>query len=79
MVAPVNNLLHSLFSRVDVMLSEKTVSSSDYHYAYRAYVETLLNFGTNTKQGELTMSFWHKDTSGHFNDLTAENVGFTTR
>ena len=53
--------------------------SSAYHYAHRAYIETLLNFGTDTKQGELTASFWHEDTAGHFDDLTADNVGFTTR
>ena len=49
-VAPVNNTLHSMFSKVDVMLNGKTVCSSDYHYAHRAYVETLLNFGPDTKK-----------------------------
>ena len=78
-VTPVNKLLHSLFSKVDVMLNGKTVCSSDYHYAHRAYVETLLNFRPDTKKGELTASFWHEDTAGHFDDLTADNVGFTTR
>ena len=49
-VAPVNNTLHSLFSKVDVMLNGKTVCSSDYHYVHRADVETLLNFGTDAKK-----------------------------
>ena len=68
-----------MFSKVDVMLNGKTVCSSDYHYAHRAYVETLLNFGTDTKKGELTASFWHEDTAANFDLLTDENVGFTTR
>ena len=31
------------------------------------------------KKGELTASLWHEDTPGHFEDLNAENAGFTTR
>ena len=57
LVAPINNLLHSLFNKIDVMLNGKTVCSSDYHYAHRAYVETLLNFGRDTKKGELMAAF----------------------
>ena len=79
LVAPVNNLLHSMFNKVDVILNGKTVCSSDYHYAHRAYVETLLSFGSDTKQGELSASFWHEDTPGHFDALNANNVGFNTR
>ena len=77
-IAHVNNLLHSMFAKVDVMLNGKTVCSSDYHYAHRAYIETLLNFGTDTKKGELTAAFWHEDTAGHFEDLANANVGFST-
>ena len=68
-VAPVNTLLHSMFVKVDMMLNRKTVCSSDYHYAHRAYVETFLNFVTNTKKGELTAAFWHEDTAGHFEEF----------
>ena len=67
-----------MFAKVDVMLNGKTVCSSDYHYAHRAYVETLLNFGTDTKKGELTAAFWHEDTAGHFEELVDANVGFAT-
>ena len=49
-VAPVSNLLHNMFAKVDVMLNGKTVCSSDYHYAHRVYVKSLLNFGTDTKK-----------------------------
>ena len=79
MVAPVNNILHSMFSKVDVLLNGKTVCSSDHHYAHRAYLESLLNFGPDTKNGELSASLWHEDTPEHFEALNAENAGFTTR
>ena len=53
--------------------------SSDYHYAHRAYVETLLNFGWDTKHGELTACFWHEDTPGRFEELAEANRGFAVR
>ncbi|XP_043279446.1 uncharacterized protein F54H12.2-like [Venturia canescens] len=42
-VGPVNNLLHSMFSQIDVFLNQKLVSPPNNAYAYRAYIETLLN------------------------------------
>ena len=49
-VVLVNNCLQSMFVKVDVMLNRKTVCYSDYHYTQRADVETLLNFGADTKK-----------------------------
>ena len=44
-VGIVNNFLHSLFKQVDVFLKEKQVTQATGTYAYRAYLETLLNYG----------------------------------
>ena len=60
-VAPVNLLLHSLFQQLDVSLNGKLVSSSTNTYAYRAYIETLLNYGKAAKETQLTSSLWYKD------------------
>ena len=49
-IGPVNLLMHSLFSQVDVALNDKLVSSSTNTYAYRAYLETLLNYGKEAKE-----------------------------
>ena len=43
-VAPVNNFLHSLFRQVDVYLNGKQVTPAMGTYAYRSYIETLLNY-----------------------------------
>jgi hypothetical protein len=43
-VGVVNNFLHSLFKQVDVFLKEKQVTQATSTYAYRAYLETLLNY-----------------------------------
>ncbi|KAH9642904.1 hypothetical protein HF086_003503 [Spodoptera exigua] len=63
-VAPVNNWLHSLFSQLDVYLNQKLVSPPNNTYAYRAYMETLLNYAPAAKQSHLTCSLWYDDTAG---------------
>ena len=45
-VGQVNNWLHSRFSQVDVYLNGTLVTPSINRYAYRAYIETLLSYGT---------------------------------
>lgn len=61
---PVNNLLHSLFNQVDVSFNQKTVSTCGNTYAYRSYIETLLNYGSDAKESHLTSALWYNDTSG---------------
>ena len=81
-VGPVNLLLHSLFSQVDVQLNDKLVTSSANTYAYRAYLETLLNYGRPAKESQLTASLWYKDTAAHMdnrNVMDGENKGLVNR
>ncbi|KAI0238686.1 hypothetical protein LSAT2_010570, partial [Lamellibrachia satsuma] len=61
-VSPVNNWLHSLFSQVDVYLNGTLVTPSTNTYAYRAYIEMLLSYGTDAKGTQLMSQLWHKDT-----------------
>ena len=49
-VGVVNNFLHSLFKQVDVFLKEKQVTQATGTYSYRAYLETLLNYGPAAKK-----------------------------
>ena len=44
-VAPVNLMLHSLFSQVNVLLNERFISDSSNTYPFKAYIETLLTHG----------------------------------
>ena len=83
-VGPVNNWLHSLFSQVDVYLNATLVTSSSNTYAYRAYIETLLSYGPDTKSTQLTNQLWYKDKASRMNavELAAgpdPNHGFVTR
>ena len=54
----VNNFLHSLFKQVDVFLKEKQVTQATGTYAYRAYLETLLNYGLAAKESQLTSAMF---------------------
>ena len=63
-VGVMNNLLDSLFKQVDVFLKEKQVTQATGTYAYRAYLETLLNYGPAAKKSQLTASLYYKDKAG---------------
>ena len=67
LVAPVNNFLHSMFSQIDVSLNQKAVSPSTNGYNYRAYIETLLNYGSDAKKSHLTCGLWYPD-DAHYMD-----------
>ena len=61
-VAPVNNFLHSLFKQVDVYLNGKQVTPAMGTYAYRTYMETLLNYDVSAKKSQFTSALYYKDT-----------------
>jgi hypothetical protein len=76
-VGPVNNFLHSLFSQVDVSLNGTLITSSTNTYAYRAYIETLLSYGSDAKSSQLTSALFYKDEAGKMdkpNPLAANAV-----
>lgn len=56
-VGPVNLLLQSLFSQVDVSMQNKPINSSEAHYQYLSMLNTLLNFGTDAKSSQLIHSY----------------------
>ena len=80
-VAPVNLMLHSLFSQVSVLLNEKLISGSSNTYPFKAYMETLLTHGNGIKTSELTAGLFYKDTAGQMEvaDPTGANTGLKER
>ena len=67
-VAPVNNFLHSLFKQVDVYLNGKQVTPAMGTYAYRAYIETLLNYDVSAKESQFSSALYYKDTATHMDE-----------
>ena len=82
-VGPVNLLLHSLFSQVDISLNGTQITSSTNTYPYRAMFETLLSYGGDAKESQLTASLFYKDVAGRMDFVNfAEahrNAGLTKR
>ena len=60
-VFPVNYIHAACFKTVEVLIGNKSCSSNDTLYPYRAYFETLLSYGKNTKEEQLAVSMFYKD------------------
>lgn len=58
-VGPVNNWLHSMISQVDLYVNQNLVSPQNNLYAYRSYIETLLNYDHGAKTSHLTVALWY--------------------
>jgi len=48
-VAPVCNMLSSLFETVSLRINDVLITSSGSHYGYKDYIQTLLNSPTDAK------------------------------
>lgn len=61
----VNNILHSIIQQVTISLNGKNISTPDHNYAYRAYIESLLNFGNDASKTHLEMCGWISDSKAN--------------
>ena len=75
----VNNTMHSLFSQIDCSLNQTPVSPPNNSYPYRAYIETLLNYGPAAKNSHLSSVLWFSDTANKMDDTDLENEGLVAR
>ena len=76
-IAPVNNVLHSLWESIDVSLNHQSVAANDRHYAIKAMVLDELNFSEDSKGTWLrTQGYWEDAYTGQAETLT---VGAFTR
>ena len=75
-VGSINLLGKTFFERIIVKIQGKEVYNSGSLYAYQAYIETLLNYGWESKNGELQLGLYHKDTKL---DTVTGNTGYKKR
>jgi len=62
LVTCTNLPLHSCFNQVDVLLQQQLVSSTGSQtYAYKAYIETMLEYGSDAKNSQLHAQGYEKD------------------
>ena len=71
--AGVNNLLHSLFSQCTISLNDTQITQASELYCCRAYLETLLTYGTDPAESHLRMAFWEQD-GGTSRPVTVRNL-----
>lgn len=75
----VNNLLHSLFRQVSIYMNGVPISQTNMDYAYRAYLENLLNYGADASSTHLDSVLWMLD-EGDVDTLDKnKNKGFNAR
>lgn len=72
-----NNFFHSLFSQLDVYFNSNLISSSNNAYAYRAYIESLLSYGSDYNKSKATCSLFYLDSSN--GGPCEQNVGYKKR
>ena len=65
-IGVVNNLMHSIFSQVQILVNNVEVENSNSHYGYRCYLENLLCYGKEAKETFLATEGFSKDTAGNF-------------
>ena len=72
------NFLHMLWSQCDLYLNDMLVTQSGNNYPCRSYLETLLSFGKDAKDSQLSSVLWYQNTAGAFNTPGANNADYTT-
>ena len=72
-VGPINNFAHSLFRKIDLSIGkglQKTlVEVGSSHYAYKAYLLNLLNYGDDAKESWMQSGLFYKDHSEQFDNV----------
>ena len=74
MVTPVNLWMQSLFNQVDVYFQQKLVSSSGTNYAYKAYMDVLLNFSEDAETSQMQTQLFYKDSAGAFDQTKINEI-----
>ena len=69
--APIDFILHSMWSSVDIKLNNNLISESGTNYMYKALLEALLKYDDNTKRIQLDNEGFSGD-SGDFSQTNPE-------
>ncbi|XP_066480774.1 uncharacterized protein F54H12.2-like [Tiliqua scincoides] len=80
-VGLVNYPIAAIFSQLDVTLGDRLISQSNNCYPFRAFIESILNFGGETLSTQFSAGLFYKDTPGEHEStgLDGDNQGFIRR
>jgi hypothetical protein len=76
-----NNLPHSLFSSVGVLLNGKPITLHKTNYHFKVCIEKVLNYGADASETHLVSSFWFLDSATADRSLSTDkaNKGYDSR
>lgn len=74
---PAPNMFHTMIKQPSVWLNGQLVTDQTDTYPYKAYLETLLNYGKNASETLLKPSGWYKATD-YPNPITANKMDSVT-
>ena len=81
-VALANIPLQTLWRQVDVEIQQQLISSSGTSYPYKAYLDVLLNYGSDAKSTQFQSQLFHRDISESMDEAypdTGSNTGLAIR
>ncbi|XP_069092704.1 uncharacterized protein F54H12.2-like [Pleurodeles waltl] len=80
-VAPIHYPVATMFNQVGINLGDRLITQSDNMYAYRAYIESILNYSCESLDTQLSAGLFYKDTQAHFEYMALDggNNGFKKR
>ena len=74
-VGPVNNIFHSLWSKVTVKINDVEIGdSTSCWYAYKAYLENHLSYSKSAKEKILSYKGYLLDTAEKFDDVGSSSA-----
>lgn len=72
-VTPINYILNSMFTQVDVMLQDKLITVSNGMHGYKSFAEVLLNYGREAKNTWLKAGGYVEDDFNHADSLSPKD------
>ncbi|XP_078515002.1 uncharacterized protein F54H12.2-like [Lissotriton helveticus] len=80
-VATIAHPIATMFNQVDITLGDRLITQNDNMYAYRAYMESILNYSSDALDTQLSAGLFYKDTYAQFENtaLDGPNTGFVKR
>jgi hypothetical protein len=61
-VCPINLILHSVWSQLELRIGGRLISSSNNHYGYKSIIHTLLKASADAKESHLQLQGFYEDT-----------------
>ena len=71
----INNVVHSMFSGIDLYINNILISNYLDTYPYKAYLKTLFSYGAGVKYNQLKAAeFWSEDEPGVFENMSNSSI-----